>query len=117
MIGADHGQEAGAGRRAVRGDVAPTRARAFTLVTKNSAVFTEEHGIDRLNRVAAGRGKELPPTYTVRSPSGGLHLYYGQNEHCLVRSHGHRPGWLMARLKSAPKLTSGIPRSHPSRPP
>jgi hypothetical protein len=80
----------------------------LTLVTKSSAVFTEEHGIDHLNRVAAGRGKELPPTYTVRSPSGGLHLYYGQNEHCPVRSHGHRPGWLID-VKASPNTYAVAP--------
>lgn len=37
-----------------------------------------EHGTDVLERLVAEAGAEWPETYTVMTPSGGLHLYFEQ---------------------------------------
>jgi hypothetical protein len=51
-----------------------------------------QRGRDDLERVVLGLGRELPATWTVRTKSGGVHLYF----RCapgLMRSSGHREGW------------------------
>lgn len=65
----------------------------------NSGTVTERKGIDDLKRVHAeqngGAGKPFIPTLTVRTPSGGYHLYYRQRPDEPVTSKGHRENWLV----------------------
>lgn len=57
-------------------------------------------GFDDLARVCAGLGHEVPATYTVRTKSGGVHLYYRTAPNAL-KSSGHREGWAVDVKASA----------------
>jgi Bifunctional DNA primase/polymerase, N-terminal len=65
-------------------------------------------GVADLRRLAAEREKPVPPTYEASSPSGGTHLYYRQNEHCPVTSHGYRDGWYID-VKASPNTYAVAP--------
>jgi hypothetical protein len=80
----------------------------WELAGSSTAVLREHHGIDDLHEVAAGRGKEIPATYEVSTPSGGVHLYFAQNPHCRVTSRGHREGWLID-VKASPNTYAVAP--------
>lgn len=69
----------------------------FKSITSSSVVFGDlfRYGSDDLSRLCREREKELPATFTVSTPSGGEHLYFRQNPHCPVTSHGHRKNWLI----------------------
>jgi Bifunctional DNA primase/polymerase, N-terminal len=51
-----------------------------------------DRGYDDLMRVVIGMGQVLPKTWTVRTKSGGMHVYFrcAPNQ---LRSSGHREGW------------------------
>ncbi|GGM67711.1 hypothetical protein GCM10012275_42870 [Longimycelium tulufanense] len=52
------------------------------------------HGRDVLARLAEANGQPYPgPTYTVRSPTGGLHLYFRAPDQPPLRSTQGRLGW------------------------
>ncbi len=51
------------------------------------------HGLDDLARVAEELGHEVPATYTVRTPSGGTHLYFRQSSAFPVSMKHHRQHW------------------------
>lgn len=59
------------------------------------APFVEKRGIDDLARVVAELGHDPAElaTYTVRTKSGGHHLYYRKNPHYPLRWTGHRHEW------------------------
>ena len=61
-----------------------------------TAGFRTEKGIEQLSKAVADLGHTMAEvaTYTVRTKSGGLHLYYQQNDGMPLRktSH-HREGW------------------------
>lgn len=67
----------------------------------NSGTVRERKGIDDLKREAARYtgdfGQALTPTMSVRTPSGGYHLYYRQRpgNEGPVTSRGHREDWLI----------------------
>lgn len=68
------------------------------VIQGNTASFspaTYRHGITDLTRVAGEHGKTVVPTFTVRTKSGGYHLYYRQNPQLPVTSKPHRDGWLI----------------------
>lgn len=65
-----------------------------------SAGQVVRHGIEDLKRAAAEQGEVIPPTFTVRSRSGGYHLYYQAVWSGLV-SKGHRDDWLID-VKASP---------------
>ena len=58
--------------------------------------FRAEKGIEQLDKAVASLGHTMAEiaTYTVRTPSGGLHLYFRQNDDVVLRktSH-HRDEW------------------------
>jgi hypothetical protein len=64
-------------------------------------MFKKRHGLSDLLRVVAEEKEQLPPTRVVRTPSGGLHLYYAQNPRLPVMSKGHRKDWLID-VKASP---------------
>ena len=68
-------------------------ARREFDVDGNSAKLAVRHGIDDLKRVAAEHGENVVPTFTVKTKSGGFHLYDRQNPQLPVTSKGHRDGW------------------------
>ena len=61
-----------------------------------SCGFTSEKGIEQLSKAVADLGHTMAEvaTYAVRTPSGGVHLYFRQNEEVMLRktSH-HRDKW------------------------
>ena len=59
----------------------------------NTATMGYEHGITHLTRVCHELGHDVPPTYAVKTKSGGYHLYYRQHPDWQVRSQGHREDW------------------------
>jgi len=69
---------------------------------------TWRYGIDDLVKAAADLGHQVEPTLTVRSRSGGLHLYYLQNRDFPVRSKAHREGWLID-VKASPHTFAVVP--------
>lgn len=54
-------------------------------------------GIDDLQRVVESLGHSMDEldTYTVRSKSGGLHLYFGENPRVPLKTSRHRENWLV----------------------
>src|ERR1700735_3107079 len=79
-------------------------------VSENRVDLFEHRGYDDLQRVAESRGKEIPQTYAVQSPSGGAHLYVLQNPAVPVRSKPHRPGWTID-VKASRNVYCVAPRS------
>jgi hypothetical protein len=67
-------------------------------------------GMENLARAAHERGRRIPDTRVVRSPSGGWHLWFRQNPLCRVTSRGHRPGWLID-VKASPNTYAVAPPS------
>lgn len=48
------------------------------------------NGIEHLNRLCAARRQPRPLTFTVRTPSGGLHMYFAAPSGCTI---GSVSGW------------------------
>ncbi|WP_063809967.1 bifunctional DNA primase/polymerase [Kibdelosporangium phytohabitans] len=51
------------------------------------------HGRDVLERLATQAGQPFPDTFTVRTPSGGTHLYYRDSPHTQLRNTNASAGW------------------------
>lgn len=68
----------------------------FVPINSNTCGFKSGetvYGLDDLARVAAELGETVPMTYTVRTPSGGTHLYFKQNPDVPVSTKHHRQDW------------------------
>jgi Bifunctional DNA primase/polymerase, N-terminal len=53
------------------------------------------HGAESLRALALAAGREIPPTFTVATPSGGLHLYFRRPEDIELRNTAGRLGPLI----------------------
>jgi len=84
--------------------------KAVFETTGNTAKMVHYHGINDLKRVCAELGREVPPTYTVETKSGGYHLYYRQHPDWLLRSNGHREDWRVD-VKASPRVFAVAPPS------
>lgn len=67
--------------------------KAMLETEGNRGGLVYRHGITHLTEACRSLGHEVPPTYSVRTKSGGYHLYYLQNEDWPLRSSGHRENW------------------------
>lgn len=57
--------------------------------------FGTTTGVEVLDHVAGARGGTITPTYTVRTPSGGTHLYYRAPEGVRFGNTAGTIGWLI----------------------
>lgn len=70
-------------------------AKPDTMIPEPWNRFGITTGVEVLDHIAGARGGTITPTFTVRTPSGGTHLYYRAPEDVRFGNTAGTVGWLI----------------------